>query len=254
MLSSHKSKFLIGNKLSNFYDEIEDEYLDNIRAQFHLKALKGEQKFREDVLKSLSSDLMAKFNTTVETFTNFMEEWNQNFVATNDRITQESDRYGGTLLSVKQDLFELISKNEKDKVVKFEDIYNKIMKLKEIDELRESKNLSKFERTLTNLEEIKSTQDNVTNNLETYLLDLNAYQTNIDGVINDSNNRINTRLSSLESDIQNVSNNISNIDQRLILVSNEISSISKKFLIFFYFLLFCLEFDDLIFLFKAHYN
>ena len=153
MLSSHKSKFQIGNKLSNFYDEVEVEYLDNIRAQFHLKALKGEQKFREDTLKSLSSDLMTKFNNSIKTFTNFMEEWNQNFIATNDRITQELKRYGGTLLSVKQDLFELISKNEKDSVVKFEDIYNKIMKLKEIDELGESKNLSKFECTLNNLEE-----------------------------------------------------------------------------------------------------
>ena len=151
MLSSHKSKFQIGNKLSNFYDEV--EYLDNIRAQFHLKALKGEQKFREDTLKSLSSDLMIKFNNSIKTFTNFMEEWNQNFIATNDRITQELKRYGGTLLSVKQDLFELISKNEKDSVVKFQDIYNKIMKLKKIDELRESKNLSKFECTLNNLEE-----------------------------------------------------------------------------------------------------
>ena len=78
------------------------------------------------------------------------------------------------------------------------------------------------------LEEIQSTQCDVTNDLETYLWDLNGCQAKIDGVINDSNNRINAKLSSLESDIQSVSNNISNIDQKLTLVSNEISSISKN--------------------------
>ena len=66
---------------------------DNIRAQFHLKTMKVEQEFKENILKSLTKDLMTTFNNSIENmtsrFTVLMEEWKQWFKDTNDIITQE---------------------------------------------------------------------------------------------------------------------------------------------------------------------
>ena len=114
MLSSHKFRIQIGNKLSNYFDEDEGVYFDNIRAQFHLKALKDDHDFQEKIVKSLSKEILNRFADDILNISNFKEECNQKVSDTNIRITQEVSLANERILSVKQELLEIINNNKEN--------------------------------------------------------------------------------------------------------------------------------------------
>ena len=123
------------NKLSKAFDEEEAECYDNIRAQLHQKAIKDEQEFRENTLKSLSKDMMTTFNRSIQDmesgFALLKDEYRQRFEAFDNRLVQEARLYREEIRSAKQELLELINKIEGEESTKINDIKKDLNQLTE---------------------------------------------------------------------------------------------------------------------------
>ena len=135
MFSFYKSRIQDSNKLSKAFDEEEAEFYDNIRVQLHQKAIKAEQKFRENTLKSLSKDMMTTFNRSKQNmkseFALLKDEYQQRFEALESRLVQEARLDREEIRSAKQELLELINKIEGEENTKINDIKKDLNQLTE---------------------------------------------------------------------------------------------------------------------------
>ena len=103
MLCLYQFKYKIGNKLSTNFDEHEGVFLDNIRAQHHLKTMKDYQDFMENSQKLL----IREFKTTLSDFmNNIQEQLNE----TNQRIANESKFSNIRLIATEHKIVSLINK------------------------------------------------------------------------------------------------------------------------------------------------
>ena len=126
LLCSYKSRSKIGNRLSIEFDEIEGEYIDNIRAQYHLKAMKNEQDFREGMLKTLATDMMKTFKTTISNMTkefdNFKKDCKKKIKDNNDRISNKFSSAKERIRSTENKLRDIIKKSKNEYRDKFNDL------------------------------------------------------------------------------------------------------------------------------------
>ena len=202
MFSFYKSRIQDSNKLSKAFDEEEAEFYDNIRVQLHQKAIKAEQKFRENTLKSLSKDMMTTFNRSIQDtesrFALLKDEYQQRFEALESRLVQEARLDREEIRSTKQELLELINKIEGEENTRINDIKKDLNKLTE--DTKKYRLSNKF----------------INDNIFKKLNKSNDEKIELSKKIDEVSSNLSIKIKSLEANDHDLSNRTKNLDQNII--------------------------------------
>ena len=188
--------------------------------------MKIEQESKENILKSLSKDLMTTFNNSVENmssrFTVLMEEWKQRFEDTNDRITQEAKSAKEEIFLLKKELIETINQNDEDKNIKIDDMKKKLKILKKKTKKYKLSNQAMFEdisKTFNNkFEDILSKHDTTNSNINDIIANSQHDKAELKKKIDELSSNLIVKVKLLEINDQNLLERTKDLDQNIICI------------------------------------
>ena len=186
--------------------------------------MKIEQEFKENILKSLSKDLMTTFNNSIENMTSrfaaLMEEWKQRFEDTNDRITQEAKSSKEEIFLLKQELIETINQNDEDKNIKIDDMKKKLKILKKKTKSYKLSNeeiLEDLSKTFNNkFEDILSKHDTTSSNIDDIIANSQHDKAKFKKKVNDLSSNLIAKIQFLETNDLNLLERTKDLDQNII--------------------------------------
>ena len=181
--------------------------------------MKVEQEFKENILKSLSKDLMTTFNNSIENmtsrFTALIEEWKQRFEDTNDRITQEAKSAKEEIFLLKQELIETINQNDGDKNIKIDSIKEEAKKYK----LSNQEMFEDLSKTFNNkFEDILSKHDTTSSSIKDIIANSQYDKAEFNKKVDDLSENLIAKVKALETNDQNLLELTKDLDRNIICI------------------------------------
>ena len=178
--------------------------------------MKAEQEFKENILKSLSKELMTTFNNSIENmtskFTALKEEWKQRFEDTNDRITQEAKLAKEEKNLLKKELIDTINQNNEDKNIKIDNIEEEAKKYK----LSNQEMFEDLSKTFNNkFEDILSKYDTTSSNIKDIIANSQHDKAEFNKKVNDLSSNLIVKVKALETNDQNLLERTKDLDQNI---------------------------------------